>query len=72
MLGVSSPSESELATVEQATAPDQASGAVFVVEVIEGPDQGQRFTLDPGSPGPVYRGGGVATVSRTKGDQTAQ
>jgi hypothetical protein len=57
-------SEAELATVEQEMPVSSAEGAVFVLEVIDGPDLGARFEIQPDSPGPVLIGQAPACAVR--------
>jgi len=50
-----SPSERELETLEQPR-PDPPSVSVFTLEVVEGPDRGRTFTIEPSAPGPTLLG----------------
>lgn len=69
---MSKASESELATLEQASPRGQAPVSAFVVTVIEGPDLGQRFTLDPDAPGPVLVGQSPACAIRLSDRQVSR
>ena len=50
------PSEDPFTAASQRYEPEPADGAVFELELIEGPDAGQRFRLDGSEPGPVLLG----------------
>ncbi len=65
-------SEAELATVEQEMPASSAEGAVFVLEVIDGPDLGARFTIQPDSPGPVLIGQAPACAVRLADRQVSR
>lgn len=49
------PSERDLETLEQAR-PEPLRASVFTIEVVDGPDKGKTFTVDPDASGPVLVG----------------
>ena len=60
---MASRAEADLSTVEQEMPGADTVGAVFVLEVIEGPNRGERFTISPDVPGPVLLGQAPARSS---------
>ena len=64
--------EADLATVEQEAPEAPGREAVFSVEVVEGPNQGERFSLDPDAPGPVLIGQSSACTIRLADRQVSR